>query len=35
MLDSLPGTKWQVSQAETKPKKKSQQKLAKIILEAM
>lgn len=23
MLDSLPGTKWQVSQAETKPKKKA------------
>ncbi|AVQ91698.1 TPA: hypothetical protein I8231_001805 [Citrobacter freundii] len=31
----IPGTKSQVSQAETKPQKKSQQKLAKVILEAM
>ncbi|TKU76288.1 hypothetical protein FDX14_04370 [Citrobacter sp. wls710] len=33
--EHFPGTKWQVSQAETKRKKKSQQKLAKVILEAM
>lgn len=33
--EHFPGTKWQVSQAETKPQKKSQQKLAKVILEAM